>query len=186
LRSRLDQRAHRSTAPGRRVGARAVAAVGLAALVATACGSSSPPKVATMATAPVMRAIAQTIKRQHRISTVVVCPAHPKKKAGFRFTCLAKLAVGSYPVEVVETNSHGGVRFSNSTPLRLLNSHTVELAIQRAVHAQRRLKATVVCPAPILQKAGLVFTCTVRTKRGSSRFRVTEANSRGRVTFVGL
>ena len=166
---------------------RAVAALGLAALVSTACGSSShAPAQPKMATRPVMRAIAQTIKRQHDISTVVVCPAAPKKKAGYRFTCLAKLAVGSYPVEVVETNAHGGVRYSNGTPLRLLNSHTVELAIQRAVDAQRRLKATVACPSPILQRAGLVFTCTVRTRRGSSRFRVTEANSRGRVTFVGL
>ena len=124
---------------------RAVAALGVSALVATACGSSShPPVQATMATGPV---IAQTITRQHGISTTVVsCPAHPKMQAGYSFACVAKLAVGATRSSRRDDSSHGGVRYSNSTPLRVLNSHPRRLAIKRAVHTQRQLKATVCLP----------------------------------------
>jgi len=163
--------------------ARVASAIGLSALVATACGGGSSPP-ATLVTAPVARAIMQTIQRQWGISTVVECPTHPPRKAGYHFVCVAKLAVGSYPVEVVEINARGGVRYSNSTPLHTLNSQTVELAIKQAIHKQRKLTATVSCPSPILQQAGLVFTCTATTKRGTSAFTVTETDSQGHVEVV--
>jgi hypothetical protein len=164
---------------------RAAGAIALSALVATACGSSSPPAPPTLQTGTVERAIMQTIQQQRGISTHVVCPAHPPRKSGYKFFCSAQLAVGSYPVEVIEINARGGVRYSNNTPLRILDSGTVELAIAQAVHKERHLKATVACPSPVLQQAGLVFTCYATTKLGKSPFTVTETDALGHVKFVG-
>jgi len=154
-------------------------------LLATACGSSSPPKAKALNVAGVQRAIELSIHKEHGITTAVHCPAKVPVREGFRFTCKADLAVGVYPLNVVEVTKKGGVRYSSSVPLQVLDSHTVERAIQKAILKERHLHSTVSCPAPILQEKGLKFTCTATTKKGSGPFTVTEVNSIGGVTFVG-
>jgi hypothetical protein len=149
------------------------------ALVA-ACGSSS----STMGTARIERAIGATILAQKGVHTTVTCPARVTVKSGYRFTCLAALTVGAYPMYVVE-KAHGAATYYNHTPLRVLDSYTIERAIESAVRHQRHLKSTVTCPKAILQTAGLTFVCTATYKHGSTAFDVTESDSNGHVTFVG-
>ena len=93
--------------------------------------------------------------------------------------------MGSYPVYVAE-GANGTFSFRNATPLKTLNVATVESAIVRAIRAQRGQSATVRCPSPILQKAGLVFTCTATLSDGRLLFRVVEQNDAGGVRFQEL
>jgi hypothetical protein len=152
----------------------------IGALVA-ACGSSS----ATMATTKIETAIEQTILTQKGVHTTVTCPKRVTVKSGYRFTCLAALAVGAYPMYVLEQNTHGAVTFANRAPLRVLDSYTIERAIEDAIRHQKHLKARVVCPKPVLQAPALSFACTAAFKGGTTVFTVTETDSNGHVTFMG-
>jgi hypothetical protein len=90
----------RRPAPAR---ARLAAVALLAGLVAAACGSSSsPPKPKSLKVAGVEHAIELSIHDEHGITAVVHCPSKVPVQDGFRFTCNADLAVGVYPVNVVE------------------------------------------------------------------------------------
>ena len=156
----------------------AVATLGLAA-----CGS---PGQATLLTANVAHAIAATIQSQFGIATHVSCPAHPPEQSGYRFACIARLAVGAYTVAVLETNSHGRVSYTGTGPLRALDIVHIEHAIAAAMrHHGHRAPASVHCPSPVLQRSGLAFTCTARTRTGTIvRFTVSQDNANGRVTLV--
>ena len=156
----------------------------LAGLLVAACGSSSAPRE-TLDVSSIESAIELTIHSEHGITTVVHCPTNAPIEDGFRFVCNAELAVGSYPVNVVEVNKIGGVRYQSSAPLRVLNTYVVERAIADAILKKRHLHSTVRCPAPILQQKGLRFTCMATTNKGTTPFTVTEVNSVGGVTFVG-
>jgi hypothetical protein len=150
-------------------------------VLVAACGSSS----STMNTAKIERAIASTILAQKGVHTTVTCPKRVTVKSGYRFTCSAALAVGAYPMYVVEQNAHGAVNYSNRAPLRVLDTYTIDRAIEDAIRHQKHLKARVVCPKPVLQGAALRFRCTATFKGGSTVFDVTETDSDGHVTFVG-
>jgi hypothetical protein len=161
-----------------------VVVLAVVASVAVACGQNG--STATLDVSPVEGAIAHSILTQRNVTTVVTCPANLPLETGYRFTCSAALDAGSYPVSVVELNDRGGVSYSNSTPLRMLSSHTVAVAIQAAIARKKHLRATVKCPQTILQTKGLVFTCTATTKLGTGRFAVTESDANGHVVFKGL
>ncbi len=177
----------RAVFPPRRAGLGAIVAAG--ALLAGACGGASITSTTAsgspLAVATIERAIQQSILKQHGISTVVSCPTNAPQQTGYRFNCSAALSVGTYPVTVLELNARGGVSYSNSTPLRVLNSRGVATAIELAIRRERHLKAKVICPAAILQAKGLTFTCTAQTKKGIGPFTVTETDSNGHVRFVG-
>lgn len=165
------------------VGAALVVAVG-----AAACGSSTPKttaKAKTFVTTETAQAIRASILKERGINTVVNCPPHPPLKVGYRFTCVAMLAVGSYPVSVVETNAYGRVSYSSSAPLLVLDVDRVKEAIGLQIRKKLGLAARVSCPSPVLQRTGIVFKCAATTKRGTTSFTVTEINGYGRVTFVG-
>jgi hypothetical protein len=162
---------------------RLVAAVALVALVAAACGSSTP--TGTLPVAGIQSSIERSILKERSVKTTVVCPTGVPRKSGYKFTCVAKLDVGTYPVTVVEVNTRGGVRYSNSTPLRVLDIRSVELAIQRAIRRERHRAAVVTCPAEVLQQKGLKFTCSAKTKGGVGIFTVTETDNDAHVSFVG-
>jgi hypothetical protein len=185
--ARGEMRVARHREPPRRgpVRARLAAVALLVALLASACGSSSSPKHKTLKVAGIERAIELSIRNEHAITTVVHCPSNVPVEDGFRFTCNADLAVGVYPVKVVEVTKAGGVKYSSSAPLAVLDRYTVERAIQAAILKERHLHSTVSCPGPILQQKGLKFTCMATTKKGTGPFTVTEVNSVGGVTFVG-
>ena len=180
------------TAPGKRASmaarsvaygpARAAAAVALAALMLTACGSNG---LATLNTTRLARAIEQSIVERQGIRTAVSCPPGPPETAGYRFVCTAKLAVGSYAVDAVEIDSRGRVRYAGATPLRVLDSRVIERAIEHDLRGRRGPAMTVVCPAPVLEEAGLAFTCTARSRRGQNPVVVTETNGNGSVKVVG-
>jgi len=176
-------------APRRRHLAAATVAAG--ALLAAGCGGSSSTTTTTSSGAPlavasVEKAIQQTIQKQHGVTTVVTCPANAPRQAGYRFDCTAALNVGTYSVSVRELNTRGGVSYSNSKPLNILNSHRIELAIEDAVHSKRHVKTTATCPAAILEAKGLKFTCTAKLKTGAASFLVTETDNNGHVSFIGL
>jgi hypothetical protein len=138
----------------------------------------------TLATAETAQAIRASILKQRGINTVVTCPPHPPLQSGYRFTCVAMLAVGDYPVSVVETNAYGRVSYSSSAPLLVLDVARVQTAIRLQIRKKLHLEAHVKCPKPVLQKTGIVFKCSATTKRGTMPFTVTEINNYGRVTYV--
>lgn len=153
----------------------------LAAPSISACGSSAP----TLSVVPVERAIAASILAQHRLHATVRCPANAPLKTGFVFACTAMLDVGAYPILVTETNARGHVRYQSQSPLAVLDIARVELAIRQSISAQRGLRATVVCPAEVIQKAGIVFTCTATVAGRGYPFDVTEVDNHGHVRYVG-
>lgn len=155
------------------------AGVGLAA-----CGGSSGTKLDT---GRVQAAVAASILAQRGLHTTVTCPSDVPVKTGNTFTCNAKLDVGNYPVTVIITNSKGHVRYENRAPLIALNVKKVEDAIAASIALQRHLAAKVTCPKEVLQKAGVVFTCTAVVKGTSKRspFVVTQIDNNGRVRYVG-
>jgi type IV pilus biogenesis protein CpaD/CtpE len=163
--------------------ARLAAVLALSTLLAAACDSSSPATPAVLDVAGIQSAIEHSIAQERGIATIVICPDVPRK-SGFRFTCTARLDVGSYPINVVE-DANGGVTYSGDAPLRVLDSRTVELAIQHAILKQRHLAAVVSCPQEILQQKGLRFTCTARTGKGVAVFTVTELDGDGHLRSVG-
>lgn len=153
----------------------------LAGLTISACGSSEP----TLSVVPVERAIAASILAQHHLRTTVRCPTNAPRQAGFAFTCKATLDVGAYPVLVTETNAHGHVRYLNQAPLAVLDIARVQRAIEQSISAQRHLRSTVVCPAEVIQKAGVAFTCTATVAGRGYAFDVTEVDDHGHVRYVG-
>ncbi len=155
-----------------------------AGVTLVACGSSA----STLDTARVERAVSASILAQRGLrTTTVTCPSNVPLKAGYKFTCNAQLEVGSYPVTVVVTNSKGHVRYENRAPLIALNIEKVEHAIAASIAAQRHLSASVSCPAEVLQKAGVTFTChaVVSGKPKQYPFLVTQIDNHGRVRYVG-
>jgi hypothetical protein len=163
-----------------------VGVVASVALLCAACGSSNnTSNGAKLNVAPVQVSIAASILKERGVKTSVSCPANVPLQAGYKFVCQASVDVGSYPVNVDELNTKGGVSYSNTAPLRLLDSHTIEVAIAHAIFVKKHLTAKVACPGSILQEKGLVFACTATTKDGASPFRVTEVDSSGHITFAG-
>jgi hypothetical protein len=153
-----------------------VATLGLAA-----CGSQAR----TLRTANVALAIAATIHRQFGIATAVRCPSDPPERSGYRFACTARLAVGTYRVAVLETDSRGTVSYTGTGQLRALDSASIERAIKTAMRRKRRAVVSVRCPSPVLQQSGLAFTCTAQTGTGTIvRFTVKEDDGNGRITIV--
>jgi hypothetical protein len=146
------------------------------------CGSSTP----TLNTVAVKRAIAESILTQHHLYATVSCPSKVPRKAGFAFTCTASLNVGTYPVLVTETNGSGHVRYENRAPLVSLDVAGVERTIRQSIRSQRGLDSTVSCPAEVIQKTGIVFTCMATVDGRGYPFTVTEVNGDGHVRYVGL
>jgi len=148
-----------------------------------ACGSSEPK----LDTARVEHAVEASILAQRGLRTTVTCPSEVPIKTNYTFTCNAKLDVGSYPVTVVVTNSKGHVRYENRAPLVALNTEKVEHAIAASIAGQRHLAATVTCPHEVLQRTGIVFTCTAVVSGSSKQypFEVTQVDNNGRVKYVG-
>ena len=145
------------------------------------CGKSAP----TLNTVTVEHAVAASIAAQHHLNATVRCPSKVPRKAGCAFTCTASLNVGTYPVSVTETNNKGHVEYQNQEPLATLNIAKVEQSIKQSISSQRRLNSTVTCPAEVIQKEGIVFTCTAVANGRSYPFEVTEVDDEGHVRYVG-
>ena len=156
-----------------------IAAAALAVGALTGCGSS----VTTLDSVRVERAIADTILRERNLYATVACPASVPQKAGHAFICQAHLDVGTYPIEVTETNGSGHVRYENQRPLVVLDTAKVQRAIRASIHNQRDLPSTVKCPAEVLQQAGLGFTCRARVNGKAYRFAVSELDDGGHVRY---
>jgi len=109
--------------------------------------------------------------------------SHPRFSAESTSPCAVHLDVGDYPVTVTEINGVGRVRFRDERPLVVLNTAKTQRVIQASVFSQRRLRASVSCPAEVLQQAGLVFRCTAVIDGAFRRypFIVTEVDRAGHV-----
>lgn len=85
----------------------------------------------------------------------------------------------------------GACGSGSATTTTYLDTARVAAAIERSIQAQRHLKATVVCPAKVVQKPGR-FPCIATTvnakkphKTVKTAFVVTIHNDEGYVTYVG-
>ncbi len=88
-------------------------------------------------------------------------------------------------MSVTETNSKGHVEYQNQEPLATLDIAKVEQAIKQSISGQRRLNSTVTCPAEVIQKKGIIFTCTAVVNGQSYPFEVTEVDDEGHVRYIG-
>lgn len=147
------------------------------------CGSSASTR--KLDTVTLERAIAESILTEKHIYTLVSCPASTPQQEGRKFTCEAKLTVGTYPIYVTETNRSGHVRYGNQAALIALNTSRVARAIEASVLGERHLHARVSCPSGVLQQKGLTFTCTAKVGHKSYPFKVSEIDSDGHVHYVG-
>jgi hypothetical protein len=138
-----------------------------------------------MSTITVERAVAASILAQHHLTATVHCPPKVPRKAGYAFTCTASLDVGTYAVSVTETNSKGYVKYQNQEPLAILDIAKVQQAIEQSIGSQRHLGSTATCPAEVIQKEGIVFTCTATVNGKSYPFEVTEVDDEGHVRYIG-
>jgi hypothetical protein len=68
-------------------------------------------------------------------------------------------------------------------PSAILNTKTVERAIERSSLAQRAVHTRARCPSAVPQRKGLVFFCTATVGRSSTRFVVTELDGSGHVRY---
>jgi hypothetical protein len=152
----------------------------VAAACVSACGSSSP----TLNSAGIERAVANSILKERGVYAKVACPSKIPLEAGHVFVCQAHLDVGTYPVTVTETNAAGHVRYENRTPLVVLNTAKVERAIRASIFSERHLHSSVLCPAEVLQQAGVVFTCQATVDGKSYPFTVSEVDGKGHVRYV--
>jgi hypothetical protein len=181
--ARRGARTHSQSSEGRgrslHTCAIALAAAALVAGALTGCGSSAT----RLDSVRVERAIADTILRERNLYATVACPSSVPQKAGHAFTCQAHLDVGTYPIEVTETNGSGHVRYENQRPLVVLDTKKVQRAIRASIHNQRDLPSTVRCPAEVLQQAGLAFTCRANVHGRSYRFAVSELDDAGHVRY---
>lgn len=74
----------------------------------------------------------------------------------------------------------------SSKDVVILNTETVERAIEQSILSQRHITAHVTCPSGVHQQKGLTFDCTALLPRGGqTRFRVTETDDKGHVSYVG-
>lgn len=166
---------------GRSVAAGAAAA--LTALLLAACGSSSQ----ALKGEDVEKVIAAGIYHHSGIPTRVSCPTRVPSEAGYRFSCTVALQAGSYPVAVVVKNANGTVRYESHEPFVALDTKKVQAAIVASIARERKVGATVRCPAYVLQHQGVTFTCSAQIigRPGSYPFTVTETNGEGHVKYVG-
>ena len=153
----------------------------------TGCGSNGPYLNGVV----VERAIASSFLKQQHVYTRVLCPSHIPQRQGHVFRCSAGFDVGSYGVQVTETNSAGHVHWSEPAPVHLLKIKNVSTAIRQSVLAQRGARSTVTCPARVLQQKGLTFTCNAVVRPGPSRvkartypFKVSQTDNAGHVSYV--
>lgn len=165
------------------------------AIALSGCGgsnSSSKTSAHHLNSYTLERSIAQSILTQDHLYTKVLCPSGVAEHAGATFNCQAELQVGRYTVPVKQTDGQGHVSWNARQPLVLLHMPNVVNAIESAVHKQRGLAVKVTCPVQVLQQQGLTFNCSTTTKgnrrvhAGTYTFKVTEADSHGHVTFVGI
>jgi hypothetical protein len=150
-------------------------------LLLVGCGGSR----ATLETSGIEAAIAQSMLRQRGVHARVACPDRVARKRGTTFSCTAALEVGRYPISVVETDDAGHVRYSSNVPLVKLDTPRVARSIEASIEHQRGLRASVRCPAEVLQQAGLRFDCHAVANGRSNLFEVTQTDGRGHVTYVG-
>jgi hypothetical protein len=158
-----------------------LAAVGILITPLSGCGS----RAATLNTVAVESAIAGSILEQHHLHVRVECPSRVQRRTGVAFVCTARLPVGAYPVVVIEIDGSGRVRYENRSPLVALDVARVQDAIAGSILSQRHLRSAVTCPAEVIQRAGVRFTCTATVAGRGYLFEVAELNGSGQVRYVG-
>ncbi len=86
--------------------------VALAAAAALAGGLTSGCGTETLDSSQVEREIKEGIEKQSGPGTIQVeCPDDVEKEAGGRFTCTARTPGAEAPVEVVQRNDEGNIRW---------------------------------------------------------------------------
>jgi len=74
---------------------------------------------------------------------------------------------------------------SSATP-RVVNAKRVDAAITTSISRERHQIATVTCPSAIALRKGMKFYCAAQVGREITPFRVTQTDSSGHVSFVGV
>lgn len=92
---------------------------------------------------------------------------------------LSRLSISGF---AIATAVAVGACGSTPTPV-ILNTERIERAIEQATLAQRNKRVNVSCPSGVIQKKGVVFTCTATYKGGGGQFVVTETDGAGGVHY---
>jgi hypothetical protein len=158
------------------------AACGLATAMIAGCGNSAPAR--PVGTATVERLIAASIEARYHVYTSVHCPPSVPRRVGFAFACAANLEVGSYPVLVTVASTSGRLRYRSLARLVALDTAKVRRAIAASILRQRGLRASVSCPAEVLQQAGISFKCAATVGKRAYPVTVTQVDGNGRVRYI--
>jgi hypothetical protein len=71
----------------------------------------------------------------------------------------------------------------SSTPIAILNTHRIELAIKQSILSERHLHARVTCPSVVPQQKGRNFACIATIGTTKTPFAVIQTDSSGHVTY---
>jgi hypothetical protein len=75
---------------------------------------------------------------------------------------------------------------ASSATRRVVNAKRVDAAITTAISRERHQIATVTCPTGIALRRGMKFYCAAQVGQEITPFRVTQTDSSGHVSFVGV
>ena len=157
-------------------------------LLLAACGSGGSS--ATNAQAKTVNvfeadaALAAEIVEKDHVDTEIKCPTPIDLRKGYSFTCVAKFKVGTDKIAVTETNNSGDVSIKPEAPLVVLNLGKVEHEIEQSVAKGTSIRAHVTCPQQVMQRSGIVFTCTATINGKAHKFTVTETSASGQVQLA--
>jgi len=170
----------------RRIGA-GCAAVSVAGLLASACGSSSHSSAiaANVNPARVASAIQVSVHQERHVTAAVTCPSGVPVREHVKFYCVAEVGSKVTPFDVTETGGAGHVTYVGVSPAKtpLLSTTQVARAIGDSIKSSKGITAVVRCPTDIPIQQGLPFACTATTKSGHIAFEVRETDDHGHVTY---
>jgi hypothetical protein len=125
------------------------------------------------------RAIATLAQKQIGVKPRVTCPNRTKEKKGAQFTCTVHLDVGTVPVLVTQTDGKGNVHLQFTQPAHLLPTARLQSQLAGVVGNG----ATVRCPATVIERRGLNFTCTALAGGRRHTIEVTQTDSVGGIDY---
>jgi uncharacterized protein DUF4333 len=93
--------------------------------------------------------------------------------------------IGTVAIAIATALAIGGCSLTTAAaPPKILNTERIERAIEQATLAQRDKRINVSCPSGVVQKKGVVFTCSAVYNGGGGQFVVTELDGAGAVHYV--
>jgi hypothetical protein len=134
----------------------------------------------------VIKAITDQTRLEAGVPAAITCPDHVMVKQGAQFNCAAHFSVGHVRFTVVQVDAQGHVRYVFQ-PYKILNTSGLTLHLEQQLSTALHRPVVVVCPQPVVDRAGVNFTCLSAKKDGTRRrIVVTQTGTVSGPTFAFL